>query len=62
MNIIPLFEELASTAYHKINIDQLLSCTPPIIQQAFANNDASSIKTIFNANKVIADRTTIFEL
>ncbi|WP_454784781.1 hypothetical protein [Legionella sp. WA2024007413] len=62
MGIISLFEQLASTTHHKINLDELLKEEDVNIQQVFANNDASFLKTLFNEKAILADRTTIFDL
>lgn len=62
MDIVSLFEQLASTTHHKINIEELLREKPANIQQAFANNDGTSLKAFFNEDTVLADRTTIFDL
>ncbi|PWY54650.1 hypothetical protein DGG96_15975 [Legionella qingyii] len=62
MGIISLFEQLASTTHHKINLDELLKEKDVNIQQVFANNDASFLKNLFNEKAILADRTTIFDL
>ena len=62
MNIVTLLEQLATTTHHKIDLDELLREKPASIKQAFANNDASSLKAFCNETNVVADRTTIFEL
>ncbi|WP_412758296.1 hypothetical protein [Legionella bozemanae] len=62
MSIVTLFEQLASTTHHKINLDELLKEKDVNIQQVFANNDASFLKALFNEKTILADRTTIFDL
>lgn len=62
MNIVTLFEQLASTTHHKINLDELLKEKNPELLQIFAENNASTLKAIFNENLILADRTTIFDL
>ncbi len=62
MNIVTLFEQLASTVHHKVNLDELLKEKSPDLQHIVANNDSSNLKMLFNGNAAFADRTTIFEL
>lgn len=61
MSIVTLFEQLASTTHHKINLDELLK-GKAVLQEVFATNDASFLKALFNGKAVLADRTTIFDL
>lgn len=62
MNIITIFEQLAKTAHHKVNFNGLLQDEVIELQQMFANNDATSLKALFNEKAILADRNTIFDL
>lgn len=62
MDIVALFEYLATTTHHKVNIAEMLETAPREIQEIFENNDALSLKAFFNGNNILADRVTIFEL
>jgi hypothetical protein len=62
MDIISLFEQLASTAHHNVNLEALLVKESSKIQQAFLNNDATSLKNYLSNNQLLADRNTTFQL
>lgn len=62
MNIVTIFEQLAATAHHRVNLNELLKGETIELQQIFINNDASSLKASFNEKVMLADRTTIFDL
>lgn len=62
MSIVTLLEQLATTAHHKVNLDALLKDEPLVIQKAFTDNDAASLKSNLNGNITLADRNTIFEI
>ncbi|MGQ3889295.1 hypothetical protein ACQUW5_09715 [Legionella sp. CNM-1927-20] len=62
MSIVKIFEQLARTVHHRVNFNELLKEESIELQQIFENNDASSLKALFNEKGKPADRTTIFEL
>lgn len=62
MNIVTIFEQVARTVHHKVNFNELLKEEAIELQQVFVNNDASSVKALFNEKMISADRNTIFDL
>lgn len=62
MNIVSLLEEIARTSHHNLDIEKLLKDKPADIKIAIENNDAESLKAIFNKTDLLANRTTIFEV
>ena len=62
MSIVTLFEQMASTVHHKVNLNELLKEKNSDLQQIIENSDPSKLKALFNENAILADRTTIFEL
>jgi len=62
MNIVTILEQLARTAHHRVNFNELLKEETIELQQILVNNDASSLKAFFNEKVMLADRTTIFDL
>lgn len=62
MSIVTIFEQLAKTAHHRVNFNELLKEEAIELQQVFVNNDASSLKALFDEKVMLADRNTIFEL
>ncbi|USQ13704.1 hypothetical protein J2N86_13665 [Legionella lytica] len=62
MSIVTLFEQMASTVHHKVNLNELLKEKNSDLQQIIENSDPSKLKALFNEKAILADRTTIFEL
>ncbi|WP_298623793.1 hypothetical protein [uncultured Legionella sp.] len=62
MSIVTIFEQLARTAHHKVNLNELFNEDAIELQRIFANEDAASLKALFNEKARPADRTTIFDL
>lgn len=61
MSIVTILEQLARTAHHQVNFNELLKEEAIELQQIFVNNDASSLKALFNEKVMLADRNTIFD-
>lgn len=62
MNILALFEQLACTAHHKINFEELLKGKELVLQKMIINQDVSALKNILHDGLLPADRTTIFDV
>lgn len=60
MDALSLFETLASSAPHSLRIKTLLQDAAPLIQTAFAQQDATLIKKQVATQQQYADRTTIY--
>ena len=61
MSIVTILEQLARTAHHQVNFNELLKEEAIELQQIFVNHDASSLKALFNEKVMLADRNTIFD-
>lgn len=62
MSIVTIFEQLARTAHHKVNLNELFNEDAIELQRILVNEDAASLKALFNEKLRPADRTTIFDL
>ena len=62
MRIVTMFEQLARTAHHRVNINALLNEEAIELKELFVNNDASSLRALLNKKVMPADRNTIFDL
>lgn len=62
MSIVSFLEQLARTAHHRVNLNDLLKEEDVELRKVFINHNASSLKTLLNDNTMPADRTTIFDI
>lgn len=62
MKTIEFLTQLATSAHHKMSIALLPQSLPSEVQNAFAANDAATLKKYLNpSDTILADRTTVFK-